>query len=198
MIRKINIILTTIILSLGIILKNDVATADNEGISKYHKDVAATMNQVYLSLDEKTKDYMKVQNYHIIFLQEGQKCIDAATDLEPFVTENTTAYINYTTKNIKVAYLDEDKPDWIICNLYHEIGHMIDERLGFISNTSDFDMIYRLRHDFFDRFKWDNVEYFKSNRMECFAQMYSNYKQHGEWQKENFPSIYEYFYNIEN
>ena len=29
MIRKINIILTTIILSLGIILKNDVATADN-------------------------------------------------------------------------------------------------------------------------------------------------------------------------
>lgn len=183
-------ILNVLAIILILLLSTPIIITGNEKVSEYHNNVDSAMNTVYLSLEQPTKDYMHINNYHIEFLKENQKCSDVATPGEK-IDDRTAAYINYKTKIIRIGYI-ADK-DWLTCNLYHEIGHMEDERLGFISETTNFSKIYRLRYDFFKRFEWANNEYYTENRRECFAQMYSTYMQYGEWLEFNFPSIYNYF-----
>lgn len=181
-------VISTIIISI-IILNRSIIVTGNEKLSEYDKNVQDAMNYCYLNSYDNVKTYMKENDYHIIFLKEDEKICD----MEEYKDNiNSIALIDYKTHRIYISYTDVETME---INLFHEIGHMIDSKYSFISETNNFNKIWKQRYEFFSHFNFDTT-YYEENRRECFAQMYAIFKKYPEWQRENFPEIFEYFNNL--
>ena len=183
-------LLTTTIVTTALLSHNPTATAKDK-LSEYDIKVNNTITTCYRNLTTKQLDYFKVEGYHIQFLKEGENICDIdeykdATD--------ATAIIDYENHKIYVKYFPSE--ELMVSNLYHELGHMLDSSKDFISETDDFNFIWDEREEFFSHFSYP-TEYFKKSRRECFAQMYSVYKQFPEWMCENYGYIYNYFLILE-
>lgn len=183
-------LITTIAITVPLLHNSMVATATDK-LSEYDIKVNNTITTCYRNLTTKQLDYFKVEGYHIQILKEGENIcgIDEYKD-----ATDATGLIDYENHKIYVKYFPSE--ELMVSNLYHELGHMLDSSKDFISETSDFNFIWNERDAFFSCFSYP-TEYFKSSRRECFAQMYSVYKQYPNWTIENFPYIYNYFLALE-
>ena len=190
MIKKLFItLLTTTIVTTALLSHNPSVIAE-DNLTKYDYNVKDTINATYKEIPSIEKDYFLKEGYHIIILKEGQKIYD----IDNSYNKEATGLIDYKSKRIYIQYF-EDK-EIMINNTWHELGHMLDESNGFISETNDFNNIWEERDIFFSCFNGD-MSYFKNNKRECFAQMYSTYKMFPKWTIENFPYIYNYFLVLE-
>lgn len=183
-------LITTITITVPLLHNSMVATATDK-LSEYDIKVNNTITTCYRNLTTKQLDYFKVEGYHIQILKEGENICD----MEQY-SDNTdaTGLIDYEDNMIYIKYFHDT--ELMKMNLYHELGHMLDESNNFISETSDFNFIWNDRDAFFSCFSYP-TDYFKSSRRECFAQMYSVYKQFPEWMCENYGYIYNYFLVLE-
>lgn len=182
-------ILTSLIATLGIttvlLHSSTVATAKDK-LSEYDKNVQTVMNECYLNTDDSLKDYIKVNDYHIVFLKDGEKINDMYDDII-----DSVALIDYQKKIIYVQYGDKDS---MKNNLYHELGHLLDCEHGFTSETSDFNKVWEYRYRIYSCFDFD-TSYYTEDKRECFAQLYAIYKQYPDWLEKYFPTTYKYFDN---
>lgn len=186
-------ILTSLIATLGIttvlLHSSTVATAKDK-LSEYDKNVNNTIETCYLNIEDSQREYFNKEGYHIIILKEGQ----TPHDINSKYLEEATGLIDYNAKKIYIQYYQNEET--MVNNLYHELGHMLDESKGFVSETNSFDTIWNNRTDFFSRFAYD-TSYFTANKRECFAQMYAIYKMFPDWVECNYFYIYNYFLSLE-
>ena len=183
-------LLTTTIVTTALLSHNPSVIAEDK-LTTYDVEVHETINTCYSNMPTSQKGYFTNNNYHIIILDEGENICD----MEQY-SDNTdaTGLIDYEDNMIYIKYFHDT--ELMKMNLYHELGHMLDESNNFISETNDFNFIWNERDAFFSCFSYP-TEYFKSSRRECFAQMYSVYKQFPEWMCENYGYIYNYFLVLE-
>lgn len=184
-------IIATIVISSVLISTSPVTLVQAEKLSDYNIKVNKAVTKCYGDIPNGLKSYFKRENYHIIILDEGKNICDIF--MYGAETE-ATGLIDYETNMIYVKYFNDEKIMEDI--LYHEIGHMLDESNGFVSETDNFDFIWNDREEFFSHFNTDTT-YFKSSRRECFAQMYSIYKLYPNWLCSNYGYIYNYFMILE-
>ena len=182
-------LLTTAMVSTALLHNNPTVIAEDK-LSTYDKAVNETINTCYTNITNQQKNYFTNNNYHIIILKEGQK----PYDIDNSYSKEATGLIDFNKKVIYIQYF-EDK-ETMINNTWHELGHMLDKSYNFTSETNDFNDIWNIRDTFFSCFNGD-MSYFKNNKSECFAQMYSIYKMFPKWIMENFPYIYNYFLALE-
>ena len=180
----------TLILSFIFLFKTQ-AIMGEEVLTCYNLNMKETMSVCYLNMTTSQKGYFTNNNYHIIILKEGENICDMEQYSD---ATDATGIIDYETNMIYIKYFHDTELMKMI--LYHELGHMLDESNNFISETDDFDFIWNVREDFFSHFSY-STEYFKASRRETFAQMYSVYKQYGNWMCNNYGYIYNYFMILE-
>lgn len=196
MLKKVLItLLSTVILSTAFLVNSNVVTAEDKN-SAYDKNVQNITNEVYLNMEQDTKDYMKIKGYHIQFLKENQNICDMELYKDKI---DSSAIIDHTDKRIYISYTKDQYNNKL--NLWHEIGHMEDERLNWISSSGDFNQVWNLRYKFFNRNVFpdqaqDGLDYHTSNKKECFAQLYAFCKVEKDFMSKNFPTIYNYFNNL--
>ena len=185
--RIIITLFTAISLTATLLHSGTVVTAKDK-LSEYDKNVQTIMNKCYMNTDNKLKDYIKNNNYHITFLKEDEKINDIYDNIV-----ESSALIDYQERIIYIQY--DTNTINLENSLHHELGHALDCQHGFISETSNFDSVWNLRNDFFKFFDIES-SYYTNNRRECFAQMYSIFKQYPEWLMKTFPNIYKYYNNL--
>lgn len=183
-------LLTTTIVTTALLTHNPSVIAEDK-LTTYDKEVQETIDTCYSNMTTSQRDYFTNNNYHIVILNEDENICD----MEQYSDAITaTGIIDYEDNMIYIKYFNDT--ELMKMNLYHELGHMLDESNNFISETDDFIDIWNEREEFFSHFSY-STEYFKKSKRECFAQMYSVYKMYSEWMCENYGYIYNYFLILE-
>ena len=180
----------TLILSFIFLFKTQ-AIMGEEVLTCYNLNVKETMGVCYTNMPMSQKGYFTNNNYHIIILKEDENICDMEQYSD---ATDATGLIDYEDNMIYIKYFNDT--ELMKMNLYHELGHMLDESNNFISETDDFYFIYKEREEFFSHFSY-STKHFTSSRRECFAQMYSIYKLYPNWLSSNYGYIYNYFMILE-
>ena len=91
----------------------------------------------------------------------------------------------------------EDRQSAINISIAHEVGHAIDQTLGFVSNTEEFINIYNQEKDNFIEVDGDGSQA-KGSVSEYFAESIQQYIYHNDSLKKNSPQTYEFIKNAIN